>query len=313
MSSDCLSCLVTGANGFVGQALVVSLRRRGIHVAAAVRGGHVEGAISSPNLAPNADWRRLLVGRQLVVHSAARVHVMREKSTYPLAVFREVNVAGTLTLAEQAASAGVRRFVFISSIKVNGEATFSGRPFRADDPPAPVDPYGVSKREAECGLFEISRRTGMEVVVVRSPLVYGAGVKGNFRVLTNCLRRGFPLPLGCVVANRRSFVSLENLVDLLCSVCVHPAAAGQIFLVSDGEDLSTADLLRRLASAMGRKANLLPVPLYLLRAAGLLGFRAEISRLTDNLQADISKTQELLGWVPVISVEDGLRRVVAEV
>jgi UDP-glucose 4-epimerase len=234
---------------------------------------------------------------------------MDDKSVDPLLEFRRVNVDGTANLALQASAAGVRRFIFVSSVKVNGEASQEGHPFCADDLPAPDDPYGISKNEAELALREIAGRTGMEVVIVRPPLIYGPGVKGNFAAMMRWLDRGLPLPLGSVVQNRRSMVALDNMVDLLLTCTYHPVAANQTFMVSDGEDISTYDLLRRLGDAMGKPAKLIPIPVSLLRfSAGLLGKGSEVQRLLGSLQVDISKTRELLDWTPRISVDEGLRR-----
>jgi UDP-glucose 4-epimerase len=220
-------------------------------------------------------------------------------------------VDGTLRLARLAVESSVKRFVFISSIKVNGEETSPGRPYSATDAPAPVDPYGISKDEAERGLRAIARETGLEVVVVRPVLVYGPGVKGNFRLLVRCLKRGLPLPLGAV-DNRRSLVALDNLVDLVVRCVSHPAAANQTFLVSDGEDMSTTALLRRTAAALGKPARLLPVPATILRAAAAVtGHREAARRLLGSLQVDITATCSRLDWSPPISVDEGLRRAVA--
>jgi nucleoside-diphosphate-sugar epimerase len=235
---------------------------------------------------------------------------MSETAANPLDAYREVNVEGTRRLAEQAAAAGVRRFVFLSSVKVNGEETTSHSPFRADDPPAPKDAYGQSKWEAEEALVEIAERTGMEVVIIRPPLVYGPGVKGNFASMMKWVAKGVPLPLGAI-DNRRSLVALDNLVDLI-TVCIdHPAAANQVFLAGDGEDLSTTELLRRVGKAMGRPARLLPVPTGLLRlGAAMLGKGDMARRLLGSLQVDISRTRDVLGWEPPVSVDEGLRRAV---
>jgi UDP-glucose 4-epimerase len=223
-----------------------------------------------------------------------------------LSEFRRVNVAGTLNLARQAAAAGARRFVFISSIKVNGEATHA-RPYRADDVPAPVDAYGLSKHEAEQALRKVSQQTGLEVVIIRPVLVYGPGVKANFLTMMRWLHRGVPLPLGAI-DNRRSLVALENLVDLICTCLSHPAAANQTFLVSDGEDLSTAALLQRTATALGTRARLLPVPPRMLEAvARVLGKPDVAVRLCGSLQVDITKTRELLEWAPPSSVDTALK------
>jgi nucleoside-diphosphate-sugar epimerase len=256
----------------------------------------------------STDWHDALAGCDAVVHLAARVHVMTETTADPLNEFRRVNVQGTLNLARQAAAAGVRRFVFVSSIKVNGEATQPGAPFTADDAPTPLDAYGVSKMEAEQGLREIARQTGMEVVIIRPPLVYGPGVKANFATMMRWLKRGVPLPLGAI-HNQRSLVALDNLVDLIVTCLTHLAAANQTFMVSDGEDVSTTELLRRMGQAMGHPARLVPVPASWLKVAvGLLGKGDVAQRLCGSLQVDISKTRELLGWTPPVSLDEGLRR-----
>lgn len=308
--------LVTGATGFVGRALCHVLK--GSHAVRAV--ARVPTSAGLPDaievvageLSCDEDWSASLAGVGAVIHCAARVHVMNEKSADPMAEFRRVNVDGTMHLAQQSAMAGVRRFVFVSSIKVNGEQTRPGAPFVADQAPNPEDPYGISKMEAEEGLRALARETGMEVVIIRPPLIYGPGVKANFLAMMRWLQRGVPLPLGGVTANRRSLVFLDNLVDLIVTCVDHPAAANRTFLVSDDEDLSTATLLRRMAAALGRPARLIPVP------AGLIVFGAKLigrpgitQRLCGSLQVDIGKTRELLGWTPPISVDEGLRRTAA--
>jgi UDP-glucose 4-epimerase len=233
---------------------------------------------------------------------------MQETTADPLTEFRRVNVQGTLNLARQAAAAGVRRFVFVRSIKVNGESTQPGAPFKADDAPAPLDAYGVSKMEAEQGLRELAGQTGIEVIIIRPPLVYGPGVKANFAAMMHWLKRGVPLPLGAI-HNQRSLVALDNLVALLMTCLTHPAAANQTFMVSDGEDVSTTELLLRMGQAMGKPARLLPVPASWLKlAAALIGKPDVAQRLCGSLQVDISKTRELLGWVPPVSLDEGLRR-----
>lgn len=232
---------------------------------------------------------------------------MDDKTADPLQAFRKVNVQGTLALARQAALAGVRRFIFISSIKVNGEGTVLGKPYTPFDMPAPQDPYGISKMEAEHGLRELAGATGMEVVIIRPVLVYGAGVKANFRSMMSWLNKGVPLPLGAI-HNKRSLVSLDNLVDLIVTCVDHPAAANETFLVSDGEDLSTTEMLRRMGQALGKNARLLPVPAGLLEAgAAMLGKRAVAQRLCGSLQVDIRHTRETLNWNPPVSVDDGFR------
>ena len=308
--------LVTGATGFVGSALVSRLAHEGIEARASVRRDNASmpngvHTVQVGDLTADADWSRALAGVGVIVHAAARVHVMDDTATNPLNEFRRINVQGTLNLARQAAAAGVRRFVFISSIKVNGEATKLGVPFSADNIPAPLDPYGVSKMEAEQGLRAMAAQTGMEVVIIRPPLVYGPGVKANFTALMRVVQRGWPLPLGAV-HNQRSLVALDNLVDFIITCITHPQAANQTFLVSDGQDLSTSGLVRGLARAAGVSARLLPVPVWVLQTgASLLGKGDAVQRLCGNLQVDISKAHRILGWVPLVSVEEGLRQAVA--
>ncbi len=308
-----MTTLVTGANGFVGSALCARLLRGGTAVRGAARfqstlPDGVE-AIAVGSLSSVTDWTVALRSVDQVVHLAARVHVMNDKSTNPLAEFRQVNVEGTANLARQAAAAGVRRFVYLSSIKVNGEFTQEGHPFTADDAPAPEDPYGVSKHEAEQALRQIAADSGIEVVIIRPPLVYGPGVKANFESMMRWLARGVPLPLAAVTQNRRSLVALDNLVDLIRTCLSHPAAANQTFLVSDGEDLSTADLLRRMGAALGHPARLLYLPPSLLKLGAQAVNKPGIyQRLCGSLQLDIAKTRQLLGWTPPVSVDEGLRR-----
>ena len=304
--------VVTGANGFVGRALCAEAVAHGSAVRGITRSAYdlpagVENLVVG-GLDDSTDWRNGLVGCEVIVHLAARVHVMQDVAADPLVEFRRVNVQGTLNLARQAAAAGVRRFVFVSSIKVNGEASQPGHPFTADDVPAPLDDYGVSKMEAERGLREIAGQIGMEVVIIRPPLVYGPEVKANFAAMMRWLRRGVPLPLGAI-HNQRSLVALDNLVDLIVTCLTHPAAANQTFLVSDGEDVSTTELLRRMGQAMGRPARLIPVPASWLKlAATLVGKQDVAQRLCGSLQVDIEKTRRLLGWTPPLSLDEGLRR-----
>ena len=308
-----MKLLVTGATGFVGSALSQSLdaQRNCVVAGVRVRSSKLSSGIiqvSVGDLLPDTDWSGALDGVDVVVHLAARVHIMQDVAADPLAEFRRVNVSGTLNLARQAAMAGVRRFVFVSSVKVNGESTLLGHPFFADDAPDPQDPYGISKYEAEVGLRELALSSGMEVVIIRPPLVYGPGVKANFASMMSLLDRGIPLPLGAV-DNKRSFVALDNLVDLIVTCLDHPAAANQTFLVSDGEDLSTTALLQRMGRALGKPARLIPVPVGVMEvAAKLLGKGDVAQRLFGSLQVDSSKTRDLLGWTPVVSVDEALRK-----
>jgi nucleoside-diphosphate-sugar epimerase len=304
--------LVTGASGFVGSALVKRLADSSSHeTIAAVRTNDFIGpsgvAICKVDgLGFDTDYREVLTGVDVVVHCAARVHIMNDSAANPLAMFRLINVEGTLNLARQAADSGAKRFVFLSSIKVNGEGSQNSRPFTPEDIPNPSDPYGVSKFEAEVGLRKIAESSGMQLVVVRPPLVYGPGVKANFYAMMSWLYRGIPLPFGTVF-NKRSFVSIDNLVDLLYVCLQHPSAGNEIFLVSDGKDLSTTELLRLMANALGKPARLMPVPVWLMRAvATLVDRRSLSSRLFDSLQVDISKTESVLGWTPPVSIDKAL-------
>jgi nucleoside-diphosphate-sugar epimerase len=305
--------LVTGASGFVGRALCASLVNHS-PLRISIRDKSKTELFTNvdvfeASISPDQDWSPTLSGVSAVVHCAARVHVMCEEAADPLFEFRRVNVDGTLNLARQASEAGVRRFVFISSIKVNGECTDLGHPFTADQIPVPSDPYGVSKHEAEMGLRALSEDTGMEVVIIRSPLVYGPGVKANFLSMMNWLLRGIPLPLGGVTKNRRSFVFIDNFVSMIIACINHPAAANQTFLVSDDEDLSIAGLLDRMALALGRPSKLITVPTALITLGAKLIGRPDISqRLCGSLQVDIKKTKDLLGWSPPVSVDEGLRQ-----
>lgn len=315
-----MQILVTGASGFVGGALVARLASEpGNQLRAAVRDPARFSApasdvrvIATGDLNGQTDWRDAVAGIDVVVHCAARVHVMHETAGDPLSEFRRVNVEGSLNLARQAQQAGVRRLIFVSSIKVNGEHSLPGQPFRADDTPAPQDAYGVSKLEAEQALLALGREGPMEVVVVRPVLVYGPGVKANFLSMMRWLDKGVPLPLGAITANRRSLVARDNLVDLLALCTRHPRAAGQVFLATDGEDLSTTELLRRVARAMHRPARLWPLPpLMMTAAARWLGKPGVAERLCGSLQADIDKNRALLDWTPPLSVDQALERTAA--
>lgn len=305
--------LLTGGTGFVGRSVLNRLCRDGMQVLVCSRAETMSVPrgvrhLFVAGLDSNTGWELALDGVEAVIHSAARVHVMHDESFDPFAEFRKVNVEGTLNLARQAADSGVRRFIFISSIKVNGEGAPLGVPYCADTQPLPVDPYGISKMEAEQGLRALADETGMEVVIIRPVLVYGPGVKANFLSMMCWLNKGVPLPFGAI-DNRRSLVALDNLVDLIVTCIDHPAAANQTFLISDGEDLSTTELLRRMGTALGKPARLLPVPSRLIEVgAAMLGKQALAQRLCGSLQVDISKTRELLNWTPPVTVDEALRK-----
>ena len=307
--------LVTGGTGFVGSRLLKRLFEDGYKTRASVRSPLSvlpEGiqSILIDGMTASTDWSSALKGVQAVIHCASRVHVISDDAPENLQLFRRVNVDGTLNLATQAARSGVRRFVFVSSIKVNGEVTQPGHPFTADDAVAPSDPYGLSKLEAETGLREIEAQSSMEVVIVRPPLVYGPGVKANFASMMSWVASGIPLPLRSVY-NYRSLVAVDNLIDLLVTCLKHPAAAGHIFLVSDGEDVSTTELLWQTAKAMNKKVLLFPVPFFVLEfGAALLGKREVAQRLLCSLQVDIKKTSVLLGWNPPLTLVEGLKKAV---
>ena len=300
-----MKVLVSGASGFVGRALCGCLNTHEHVVVPAVRGASgLAGEVVVGDIGGATDWMAALAGCDAVVHLAARVHVMNDNSENPLALYRATNTEATLNLARQAGRAGVKRFVFISTIKVNGEGRDA--PYRETDVPAPEDAYAISKWEAEQGLRQIAADTGLEVVILRPPLVYGPGVKANFQRLIHIVKRGWPLPLGAI-RNRRSLLYLGNFVDAIRLCVEHPAAAGQIFLLDDGEPVSTPELIRAVARALGRPAHLLAVPVWMLEAAGtLLGKRAAVARLTGSLFVDSSVIRTRLGWVPPFTLEQGL-------
>jgi nucleoside-diphosphate-sugar epimerase len=309
--------LVTGGRGFIGQALINALVAK---ASIAVRWTTRDARRGDPqchpdvieaDLSPENNWAVALTGVEVVIHTAARVPNMNHHSAEVLEAFRSVNVEGTLSLARQAAAAGVRRFIFLSSIKVNGEQTLLGHPFTAEHVANPEDAYGVSKAEAEVGLRQLSMETGMEIVIIRPPPVYGPRVKGNFSTLLRTVALGLPLPFGAATSNLRSFVGLDNLVDLILTCINHSQAANQTFLVSDNEDLSTADLLMRIGKANNRAANLIRVPVFILNfLLNVLGKRSIAQRLLGSLQLDINKTCTLLNWEPPVTVDEGLRRAV---
>jgi len=307
-----MNILVTGSSGFLGARLVSTLIRKSAYeVSAVVRRkleSHYVKTVIVPDCSDETAWSHVVRNQRVIIHCAARAHVMNDSATDPLTEYRNVNVGGTLKLARQAAAVGVKRFIFISSIKVNGDQSPKDHPFTELDVPNPVDAYGLSKWEAEQGLLEIAVETGMEVVIIRPSLVYGPGVKGNFASMIALLGIGLPLPFG-TITNKRSFVGVDNLIDLIITCIAHPAAANQVFLASDGHDLSTTNLLRGVACAMGKPARLIPVPsLILMFGLTCLGKNALAQRALGSLQLDISKARKLLGWMPPISVEEGLRR-----
>ncbi|CAG9934018.1 UDP-glucose 4-epimerase family protein [Candidatus Nitrotoga arctica] len=303
--------MISGAGGFVGKALCAELLRRGQSVSAAVRSGSslienteviIIGAIDG-----ETNWADALRDVDVVIHLAARVHVMRESATDPLAEFLQVNLHGTSNLARQAACFGVKRLVYVSSIKVNGEQTSATQSFTELDEPSPQDFYSISKWQAEQALWRIARETGLEIVIVRPPLVYGAGVKGNFAQMLTVAAKHIPLPFASV-HNRRSLIYVENLVDALIACATHPVAAGQTYLVCDGEDVSTPDLLHQLGGAMGFPARLLPFPLSWLRILGKLSGKSDqVERLLSSLQVDSGKIRRDLNWAPPYTLQQGLQ------
>jgi nucleoside-diphosphate-sugar epimerase len=300
--------LVTGAAGFIGTALCDAFPGSGRDVRRAVRQAEKpsSGIIAVGDIGPDTQWQRALEGIECVIHLAARAHIMQERSPDALDAYRTVNVTGTEKLARDAAAAGVRRLVFLSSVKVNGEST-RGRPFSESDVPQPEDAYGVSKWEAEQVVRKVAAESGLEAVVLRAPLVYGPRAKGNFLRLMHMVARGWPLPLASVL-NKRSFVYVGNLVDALITAAQSPPAAGRTYLVSDGEDMSTPELIRGIAKALGVPSRLFPVPVALLRASGtLFGHGDALARLTGSLQVDSSRIRRELGWIPPFSVAQGLQ------
>lgn len=308
--------LITGADGFVGKELCKTLASKGYLVYGATRIPYepscftrniVVGDINS-----TTDWKEALNGCDVIIHLAARVHVMHETADDPLMEFRRLNVDVTEHLARCAATAGIKRFVYVSSIKVNGEQTKKGERYTEYATPAPHDPYSISKWEAEQALHRVAKETGLEIVIVRPPLVYGADVKGNFAKMISVVRHGVPLPLASV-NNKRSLIYVKNLADALILCATHPVASGNTYLVSDGEDVSTSDLLRKLALSMGRLPRLFLFPIFLLKlAAKVLGKSDQVDRLLGSLQVDSSKIRRELGWVAPFSLSDGLKATVKD-
>ena len=304
--------LITGASGFVGRALSTNLLARGINVRGTLLQGEspfmlasgVESTVILP-LNGDSNWNDVLKNVGTVFHLAARVHIVRETASNPLAEFRQTNTDGTLNLARQAAHAGVKRFVFMSTIGVNGDNS-GNVAYTVDDIPRPHNPYSISKYEAELGLRKIALDSGMEVVIVRAPLVYGPGNPGNFLSLLHICARSLPLPLASV-SNKRSLIYVGNLVDALAICAKHPAAAGQTYLVCDGEDICTAELIRRIASTLGVPVRLLPCPISIVKFAGkMIGKSVAINRLTGSLIVDSSKIRRELGWQPPFTMKEGL-------
>lgn len=301
---------LTGGTGFLGGALFNVLKGENLKCFGRNAPlGLTENAFYHGLVSDKADFSAFVQDTNVLIHCAARVHIMHDNASNPLQEFREVNTHGTLKLAQQAADAGVKRFIFISSIKVNGESTELGFPFKADDNFIPTDPYGRSKYEAEVGLREIASETGMEVVIIRPPLVYGPGVKANFAAMMKWVNKGIPLPLGGIKENRRSLVSLDNLVSLIITCIDKPNAGNETFLVSDDDDISTSQLLSNMASAFDTPNRLLPIPSACITlAAKLIGKPAISQRLCGSLQVDISKTKELLNWQPPYSTAECMKK-----
>ncbi|CSA20500.1 UDP-glucose 4-epimerase family protein [Vibrio cholerae] len=307
------SILLTGSTGFVGTNLVKSLTLKSDYIVKSA----VRHAVNKDDgllfevgdINASTDFELPLKNTTVVVHCAARAHVMDDKEAEPLTLYREVNTAGTVNLAKQAIDSGVKRFIFISSIKVNGEGTLVGCPFKTEDNHAPEDDYGLSKSEAEKQLVALAKDSSMEVVIIRPTIVYGPGVKANFASLMRLVSKGIPLPFGSITQNKRSLVSINNLVDLIVTCIDHPKAANQVFLVSDDHDVSTAEMVRELAIALDKPTWQLPVPIWCYKLFGKLFGKSDIvDRLTGTLQVDISHTKETLGWKPPQTLQEGFKQ-----
>lgn len=299
--------LVTGADGFVGKALIKYFYNNNFKFRGVTRKPS-DNLINIGDINSNTDWCETLKDIDVIIHLAAHVHVMDGKSQSNISKFEEVNVKGTINLAKQAINSGVKRFIFLSSIKVNGNFTSLNRPFKVDDKPNPSDPYSKSKLKAENELFKISQTTKMKIVVIRPPLVYGSGVKANFASLLFLIKIGLPLPFGKIL-NSRSLVSIDNLIDLLVTVIDHPAAIDNIFFVSDNDDVSTTQLIKKLSLLMKRNIILLPIPTWILKLVLHFFRQSKIAdRLILSLHVDIEKTTKLLGWKPPLTLEDGLKK-----
>lgn len=306
-----MNIMLTGASGFIGSKLLERLPEGDTFSLGREKPeGVPKERFSLLEIDGTTDYSATLDNIDTVVHLAARVHVMNDSISNPLEEYKEVNTRGTSNLALQAANSGVRRFVFISSIKVNGEGTLLNRPFQSSDAHAPEDDYGLSKSEAEQQLLNIGQETGMEVVIIRPTLVYGAGVKANFASLMNLVSKGLPLPFGCIRSNKRSLVSVDNLVDLVITCLDHPKAANQVFLVSDDYDVSTSEMVREMSIAFGKHTWQLPVPIWCYSLLGKLLNKSDVvDRLTGSLQVDITHTKETLGWTPPQTLQEGFKQV----
>ncbi|EGU36730.1 NAD-dependent epimerase/dehydratase [Vibrio ichthyoenteri ATCC 700023] len=307
-----MGVLITGATGFLGKNIFEALKARGcenITVLSRTTSPAFPKQVLISSFNGYVDFSNALKDVEVIIHCAARVHVMNDESNTPLDDFREVNTDGSLNLARQAVSAGVKRFIFISSIKVNGEATTLSKPFKSIDERLPTDFYGKSKSEAEEQLLQLAEDTGLEVVIVRPTLIYGPDVKANFASLMNLVSKGFPLPVGCIRDNKRSLVSVKNLTDLIITCIDHPKATNQVFLVSDDHDLSTSEIVYQIAQALGKPTWQMYVPVWCYKVFGKVFNQSYIvDRLTGSLQVDITHTKETLAWEPPQSLQEGFKQ-----